>query len=262
MLQYSLNRDSGRCAFADRYGFRLEMSWRRVAGIPDVDRMISDYLAKLQAGGMDDGRKIKAAGCQGLAGTQDGSLMTRFGCYAPEEKCVVEILFIWPDQRDQTLEHDVLKSFHNEIADERGKRRWRAFGMDVWVPGECHLGSCCVEPAHVRWQFVDSRGRPLLNCARRGMVREWMQGSVRDWLEKNTALKHRSAVRWSHVQRSGHDVTRVEGIHPPSGWLRRSRPIHAEAWICPADGRLYNWSGDDAVDLDLQPLTCCDGRTV
>ena len=32
LLQFSKTPAEGRCAFADRHGFRLELSWRTVAG--------------------------------------------------------------------------------------------------------------------------------------------------------------------------------------------------------------------------------------
>ena len=48
MLQFSTEYPQGRCAFADRYQFRFELTWGNVKGEPDYDRMITDYTGKLE----------------------------------------------------------------------------------------------------------------------------------------------------------------------------------------------------------------------
>lgn len=260
MLQYSLKLESGRCAFADRCGFRFEMTWRRVDGPPDFDRMMGDYLAKLKTEGMENGHRIENAGCAGLKGVMEGGTITRFGRYAAGESCLVELLFPWHGARDRELEKNVLQSFHEVPADAGDCRRWRAFGMDTRVPSRLRLGGCRVEPAHVEWRFVDRHDRTLLRYARRGMVKEWMSGAVRTWLEREVKAGGRPPARWRNEQRHGHVVDRVEGRTLPRGWLRRSNPLQAEAWICPADGRLYSWMAEGADGLPMRPLTCCGGE--
>jgi hypothetical protein len=259
MLQYSLKLESGRCVFADRHGFRFEMTWKEVEGTPDFDRMLNDYLVKLRDEGMTGGRRIEAAGCAGLKGEMDDQAITRFGRYAPEESCVVELLFLWAQNRDRDLEKRVLESFHEVPSDAEGCRRWRAFGLDARPPARLKLGACRVEPANVEWRFVDRHDRPVLRCARRGMVEEWMNGPVRTWLERKVRPGERPPARWRNEQRSGHTVDRVEGRTLPRGWFRRAAPVQAEAWICPADGRLYSWIAEDAGDMPDRPLNCCGG---
>lgn len=257
MLQYSLKLESGRCAFADRQGFRFEMTWRRVDGPPDYERMLSDYLSKLSSEGMEDGRRIENAGHAGLAGRTDGNVITRFGCYAAGESCLVELLFPWPGERDKQLEADILGSFGEEPVDRDGCRRWRAFGMDVRAPSSLTMGSCRAEPAFVEWQFVNKRRQPVFRCARRGMVSEWMTGSLQSWLARDALPHTHPPARWKQVQREGHAVARVDGRARPRGWFRHKRHLQAEAWTCPKDGRLYSWRAEGATGLPERPLNCC-----
>jgi len=53
MLQFSRSAETGRCAFAGRYQFRLGLDWRVVPGPPDFGRMTSDYRARLREKGME-----------------------------------------------------------------------------------------------------------------------------------------------------------------------------------------------------------------
>ncbi len=257
MLQYSLKMESGRCAFADRYGFRFEMTWRRVDGPPDFDRMLSDYQAKLTEDGMENGHRITNAGIDGLKGTMNGDTITRFGRYAAGESCLVELVFPWPDGRDKELEREVLESFQEVPAYADGCRRWRAFGMDAKVPARLTLEGCRAEPALTEWSFVDKHHRTVLRCARRGMVKEWMNESVHSWLEREVRPDARPPAHWRHEQRGGHAVDRVEGRALPQGWLRRKRHLQSEAWICQGDGRLYSWIAENAADMPSEPLRCC-----
>ena len=97
MLQFSRNPESGRCGFADRYGFRFELHWRQVAAPPDFDRMMSDYLARLKsAENVTDARRVRRYGCEGIESRAESLLTTRFGLHFPDESCVVEAVFIWP----------------------------------------------------------------------------------------------------------------------------------------------------------------------
>jgi len=257
MLQYSLKMESGRCAFADRYGFRCEMTWRHVDGPPDFDRMLSDYKAKLTEDGMENGHRIENAGIPGLKGKINGTTITRFGRYAAGESCLVELVFPWPGKRDKDLEREVLESFQESPADTDGCRRWRAFGMDVKVPQQLTIGSCRVEPALAEWQFVDRRERTALRCSRRGLVEAWMKESAQSWLEREARPDTHPPARWRHERRNGHAVDQVEGRAQPQGWWRRKRHLEAEAWICHRDGRLYSWIAEDAPNLPAEPLRCC-----
>ena len=67
MLQFSKKADAGNVAFADRYRFRLELSWRVLRAAPDLERMMSDYCAKLKLEDPEGvASRVKAAGWPGI----------------------------------------------------------------------------------------------------------------------------------------------------------------------------------------------------
>jgi hypothetical protein len=259
MLQYSFKPETGRCVFADRERFRFEMSWRRVPGAPDFERVISDYLAKLKDQGMEKGRRIESAGLQGIEGVINGALITRYGTFASAASAFVELVFPWPGARDEELEHQVLESFEELVPDTSGMQRWRAFGLDVRVPAALALESCRVDPALVQWRFADARARRSLQVARRGMVAQWLHEPVRDWLDGQVKLHGRAPVRRWQSREHGHDVMHIEGRTVPRGWGRRSFPLRAAAWRCPEDGRLYDWVAEGEGDVLANSTLCCCG---
>jgi hypothetical protein len=257
LLQFSCDRAAGRCAFADRYRFRLEVSWRQVAGPPDVDRMLADYEARLTEQGMTEARRLQRGGWRGLGGRLDGQPMSRYGAYVPQEACVVEVVFIGTDAADAALEERVLASVRAEPPDAEGGRRWRAFGMDMRVPPGVDLAGMTVQPAHAEAHFAGPRVE--VRFARRGLVPVWLRSPVDEWLRGWLPPDARRGTAPARaLARGGHTVTRLEGRRR-RGLLGPGRPFRAEAWLCPADGRLYSWIGTGAAFVrDGQgPLACC-----
>ena len=260
MLQFARDPRTGRCGFADRYQIRLELDWRALPAPPHMGRMRSDYLAKLRHDGtMPDAEATAAGDWPGIVGTQAGLLTSRFGRYLANEGLLVELVFLWPDGRDEALEADVLASLGPE-PDRAGMQRWRAFGLDLLASAELPLSGCVVQPARANLAFANkARGREEA-FVRLGMVSEWLQGSVANWLGGQTP---RDVVRpgtWAETLGT-HEVAALSGVRRPA-LLRRARPYHAAAWICPADGRLYCASAsgaDERPALAGGRLSCCDG---
>lgn len=261
MLQFSQNQQVGRCAFADRYQFRLELDWRVVAGPPDFDRMMSDYMARLTELGIKNVRRSNRGSWRGMEGEGKDGLSTRFGRYFAREACLVELVFLWREGRDPALERDVLESVAEEPQHCGGAKRWRAFGMDLLASPRVALMNCTVEPAHARMVFADKDGRREECFSRRGMVGEWLRDTVRDWLRKSTPKKVAVSDSGSrHV--GGHCVEMISGeirARGLPGMLGRRTRYGSSAWICPGDGRLYTVStrrciGDDGAGGGL---TCC-----
>jgi len=265
LLQFSLQAEAGRCAFADRYQMRLELNWRTVPGPPDLQRTMSDYVARLRlTESMADAASTEAAGWPGIEGHQAGLATTRFGRYLADASRLVEIVFLWPEARDRELEGRVLGS--TAIEPERlGRfRRWRAFGMDLLATGGLRLAACQVLPAKARMAFGDGKGGAEESFERLGLVGEWLRGSVRDWLE-HVARKEADLDGGDAVERRGHTVETVAGRRRGRGiarlWRGRSRYASA-AWTCPADGRLYRVTttgGPEAAGEELagRRLSCC-----
>lgn len=244
MLQFSRHSQSGRCAFADRYQFRLELSWRVVKGPPDFERMISDYQSKLQEEGMENLKRRRRGSWQGVEGMTDGLLTTRFSRYFPGELCLVELVFIWPNRRDSEMEQRVLDSVNEESKPINRFQRWKAFGMDLFVSRELTLQNCVVEPAHTEMVFKDSKGHVSERFARRGLVSEWFTGEVSKWLQEWIAKdKQITPMETETSHLNAHSIHRlVAEEHTPSLARLLGKHIRADAaaWICPEDGRLYS----------------------
>jgi len=259
MLQYGRDAAAGRCAFADRHQFRLEMDWRTVAARPDVARTMGDYLAKLTADQtLADGRATRVGEWPGIVGRQGEQAVARFGRYLAPEQCVVELVFLWPEARDAALEGSVLASVGVE-PERGGRRRWRAFGMDLAASADLPLRECVVQPAVARMAFGRERGRREETFQRLGMVDEWLRGSVGEWLASQAP---RDVVRsWPSARKAGgHAIALLHGTRRPA-LLRASRPYASAAWRCPRDGRLYRVATTGAARPD-EPLAggrlgCC-----
>ncbi len=246
LLQFTRRPGEGRCAWADRCAFRLEFVWRAVPGPPDFDRMMGDYAAKLETEGARKLRRERRDAWHGIAAEQGGRPISRFGAYFDRESCVVELVFPWPEERSPALERAVLAAVREEPPDAAGRRRWRAFGLDLRVDGRLDLAECRVAPGSAEFRFADERGRRIVRCRRLGLRPFWMKTGVADWVRGQT--RDWRAARETSERREGHEVFRREG-DAPTGFLERAlrgrKCAGMEAWICPADDRLYarEWRG-------------------
>ncbi|MFH1731972.1 MAG: hypothetical protein ABIF82_10040 [Planctomycetota bacterium] len=263
MLQFSRSAESGRCAFADRYQFRLELDWRVVPGPPDFDRMTSDYLARLREKGMEGGSRFRLSGWHGVDGDLDGRRTTRLGRHFGAEKCLVEVVFLWPGRKDTGLLRRVVGSVDVEPEHDGRYRRWRAFGMDLLAARDLPLERCTAEPANVEMMFADPKHRSVNRFARRGMVREWMQQTLEQWL-RGWVDRGLDGIRQSTCDARGHRVAVLTGSCTLPGMPRRRADYTAAAWRCPQDGRLYSAAcSRRAKPNELRPmlagsrLSCC-----
>ena len=270
MLQYGRRDDAGRCAFADRYQYRLEFNWRKFDGTPDWERTLSDYRSKLQTDHPDAKlRPVKSANWSGLD-MHDGKVRTsRFGRFFAQSGCLVEMVFIWPDRKDADLSRRVLESVYPRPA-RNGRVRWRAFGMDLRADESLALKRCEVEPARAELHFAtDQKHSPTESYHRLGMVDQWLKGSVADWLELR-APADLVGARPGRILRNDHHVAHLEGTLK-QGHMRRvfRAPFRytSAAWRCPNDGRLYcvtrTFASRQSEDVDASApagrrLTCCD----
>ncbi|MDA1044673.1 MAG: PqqD family protein [Verrucomicrobia bacterium] len=262
MLLYSRNLEKGRCSFADRYQVRLEMNWRRVPGPPDRERMLSDYRSRLEEQGWEAVQRVREGSWDGLVGEQDGQPVSRFGHYFPGESCVVELVFLWPVERECALERRVLKSVA-EVPSPDGEQIWRAFGLYMHLPKGLLLDACQQYAARTEFVFKATRGVEEYRFMRLGMLATWLTASVEQWLP-HQAPKGVTLTAKSVKTISGHDIAYVAGR--AKRWyrgIRLHRPLY-ESWaaICPADGRLYFTSSQGRVRRGQAPLPCACGRGI
>ena len=265
MLHYCCDPAVGRCALADRYRFRLEFHWRRFAVRPDLDRILTDYRQQLEGKASEQGaavRSVRHGAWQGLEKVSGGVLTWRFGRFFSVESCLVELVFVWPDDPDEPLAHDILDSVREEPA--RGEvRRWRVFGMDMGVSADFTARQCTIEPARAEMVFGPVKPSVRRETFQRlGMVEQWLAGTIADWLDTQrpaTAKGWRTGRR----QRANHSICVATAAVPATGvkrLLRRPGSFQAAAWICPADKRLYSVMSASGEPPTEQPETLAGGR--
>lgn len=262
MLQFSREREKGRCAFADRRQFRLELSWRQVKGAPDFPRMMKDYKARLKsAGELQDAKTFTLSGWHGLAGLQKNVNVSRFGNYFDEDNLLVELVCLWPGNRDVSLEKDILQSCRY-AAPENGFRKLKAFGLTGRIQEVYELSACQVQPAMVSMVFSGHRRPSQIRLQRLGMVPQWLKQPLSDWLRAQAPAEIRSL----HIETgnaSGHQAAHARGEYIPKGLLIRKGLYTASAWICPKDGRLYHAEHICRAGENIAGhlLDCCGGAS-
>lgn len=271
MLQFARDPEVGRCVFGDRYQYRFELDWKRVHGAPDMERMVSDYRAKLAADGLREVRPLGHSPWLGTHGLDGEREICRYGMYSAESRQVLEAVFLWPprEQARPSLEGRVLDSLRVLPVLADGRRCWQAFGMTWHVPAATVFASCEVAPAQVEAVFALRNDRGQATFSRRGMVSEWLTVPVSEWLEQSMPAGY---VRETLTQagQSGHEVCSLVARRERSvlsDWRHGRRRYEASAWICPRDRRLYcvsRWAHrrrGQASGLDVA-LSCCSGLEV
>jgi hypothetical protein len=245
MLRFSRRADQGLCAFADRYGFRLELSWRKVPGPPDYERMMNDYAAKLADTGMREPRRLVRDGWPGIAGEQDGVFTTRFGRFLEGCGYLVELVFLWPDGFEEKTERDILKSVRAE-APAGGMLRWRAFGMEIVVPRAATPQACNVAPGRAELVFGGPGRRERWTFSRVGMVDTWLGRPLEEWFQQHPP----EGLRWRRTRRreaAGHGIHAGYATRPLLGVPGTTGQwAEVESWRCPADGRVYTVTHTDS----------------
>ncbi len=236
-LQFARDFQAGRCAFADRHGYRFELNWRQSKAEPDFGRMMKDYEGAL-AGTWEGIRKVKCRGWPGLTGKREGEVVSRYGRWLAGIELLVEVVLVHPGRRDAGLEESILATVREVPLEATGMQLWRAFGMEVRVPREFVLGECVVEPARVGMRF-DGPSKPDRWIFRRyGMVDSWLKVPVREWLAAQAGYPVRN-VRPRPGGKAG-GVERIEGDWKPRGVLLPKGSYAAAAWRQREDGRLYH----------------------
>jgi hypothetical protein len=268
MLQFSRDGEKGRLGWADRYQFRLELSYQRVTGAPYMERMLSDYRARLEEQGAEKLKAIREGSWEGFSAHVDQVFSTRFTRYIDPLRYLVEIVFLWPEARDRALEKEILATvrphrWHDDAGEPNTPRRWRAFGLDFQLASEWPLMETSVEPALARLCFAPDKGsRQEKRFERHGMVEIWMKDSLDQWLRAQLPEKAR-VTGGDTVHLGGHTVVTLEGTLARESMIARLQTPHrlqAAAWHCPEDGRLYHIrsiaqpAADQAEEDSLQ---CC-----
>ena len=262
LLQFSRMAKAGNLAWADRYEFRLELTWKEAASAPDLDRIMDDYKASLVEEDQPAPQPTSWGTWQGLVDVQPGG-MSRYGHYEESVGRLLELVFLWEKERDMDLEYAVLNSV-------KPVDHWQAFGLEVRTPQFLEMTECTVQPANVQWTFSDSKkAKHSWHFERMGMLDAWLNVPLDAWLlgKEPVDLIDRQP---QEAQIAGHDLATVTGFVPAlkfPQFSKRSGRFIGAAWVCPVDNRLYYASMIVPRDYEATPqlfggsLRCCPACT-
>lgn len=256
-----------RCSFSDRRSERLDVRWRPLKAVPNLDHMIERYRDKAPKN-RDDVRlevieDLPAPWSGLLQKGPDGKVLYA-GRFFAEQRILVEVTLAWPKRRHTSLEARCLGGIA-PLPTDVDATRWRAMGMDVSVPAEFDLVEHSSKVGRQHWVFEDpARNGATLMFDRYAMVETWLKTPIQSWLE--TQLPHGRVIRRTGQRIHGHMAERLlsRRRHGTLSSLRGVAILRVDlAWTCPMDTRLYHIIFERPArgeDLDLPAcfdVKCC-----
>jgi len=237
MLQFSRKPEAGRCAWADRDGYRMEVFWKRLPSAPAMDLLLATFPQRL---GEEQGSVVvPLPDVNRWKRWRVGEgARSRIHALCFESGRLLEVVFSRPsgETGDGSL---VLNAFRAES--EQSVSRWAAFGMKWEVPPGHSMVSSVVQPARAEVEMCDRRKREVLRFLRLGMVSHWLHDEPQDWLRRRLPNGYKLETEELVSLRDGRIAAVLSGgprwpaILPwarPPGWA-------ACVWLEPSDGRLY-----------------------
>ncbi|MBS3821241.1 MAG: hypothetical protein GVY16_07655 [Planctomycetes bacterium] len=246
---WELSRASGldepkRCSFSDRRSERLDVRWRPLKAVPNLDHMIERYRDKAPKGRDDIRLELLddlPEPWSGIMQTGSDAQVVHAGRFFADERILVEVTVAWPKRRDTNLERELLRSIHPRDP-EASAVYWRAMGMEITLPPSYELVEHTSRVGKVHWVFEqDARHGGTLTFDRYALTDTWLRAAVRDWLD--TEVTTGRVVDRSTKQMNGHMAERLlsRSWHGTLSALRGISTLRLDlAWKCPTDTRLYH----------------------
>ncbi len=262
---FRMNRkdDRWRCCFADRYHQRLDLRWRRLKYVPDLNKMLERHHEKEKA----DKTTVLQGQPEGWLGTvrqTEGGWIVNAGKFFENAKLLVEIVVVWPGKRDRSLENRILQGIR-PAESESGLKLWKAMGMRVRLSEQYDIIEFKAEAGRVEWIFGKERKRgPRVAIERIAMPKYWLRGTLDKWLMSQSG-------EWKIMSRSkevinGHEAAvqkaQTRGLLVDSLVLKRKVKVE-KAWLCEKEQRVYKVScgaTQRSLDIDVPEdvmVYCC-----
>jgi hypothetical protein len=265
--------DPGRLVFADRCFHRLDICWKTLKYIPNMDLMLSKH----RQGDRQDGTTLcdlptAPAPWKGVVRKTPSGAVVHAGRFFRQERLLVEAALVWPDHRDPRLESRVLESIQAVDADGQ-ERLWQAMGLSVTCPSNFDLHESSLKVGLIQWDFrmKPHKGRrdkpgPQLRIERIALPDYWLKGrSLQDWLAEQVPSSSRQ-LRQQVVPQGRHTACQVlsTGKAPLAGRLRGYRLLRLDvAWRCPIEERVYHVclseprKDEELAFLEHWEVRCC-----
>jgi len=257
--------EPGRCVFVDRTDQRLDLRWRPIKYVPDLDKVLQKHRDKRNDKERFSEMTGAPANWRGLVRKAKRGTVVHAGTFFRNRRCLVEVTVFWPGRRNMDLEREILSSVHTEDPDAEA-RLWRAMGMSLRLDRRYDLKKSSASVGRIKWTFTTGRKRgPQLVIERIAMVDCWLKVPLRDWLEAELPQGRKVLRRDPMVYNThrGEQLMTHSRISTLAG-LRGLRNLHLDlAWTCPIEQRLYHVSfmeasRDEEVSLPKHlEIECC-----
>lgn len=245
LVRHGLRPQHGSLVFVDRRVQRLTVSWTECRSEPDLERLLSDYRAKLEqeaSGGSFKEWRSRADRCLEQRGPH-GVRVTRAVRYHAPHRRLLEIQCVASDTADDACVTALLDSLALTDAPAEA-RRVCAFGLDVLMPVGFVVARADVKPFDATLHFAERDGTATATLRRLGMVSRWHHGELE-------ALAHGHFPRAELRRTAGDDHAVVlTGREAGALWLRlfgRLRLQRTVLWLSPTEDAAYElttWSRD------------------
>ena len=236
--------EPGQCKFADRFYERIDLRWRGLQYVPNLDRMLTKY----RSAAAKDQQITELAGApshwRGLLQNTAGSQVVHAVRFFQQPRLLAELTIVWPRCRHLELEREILASVRPENPQDKLKL-WQAMGISATVCSDFELVKCTSTVGLVKWDFQTRQKRgPLLRIERLAMPQEWLKGPLRDWLAGQLPagarkLRGELAIYNNHRGEQLISTTKIGTVSNLRGLRRLKIDV---AWQCPLEGRLYRVS--------------------
>jgi len=260
--------EPGRCAFSDRLYQRLDVRWRPLKYVPNLEIMLKKHRRKESR---DDEVKLSdLTGApepwRGVVRQGQQATIVNAGAFFRDSRLLVEAAIVWPEQRDRELEDAMLAAIHPQEGDCE-LRRWQAMGISMSVRKDRQLREAILQVGKISWMFQNDprRDKATLTVQRLAMPDAWLNTSLLDWLATSVPDGHK-VVRQDPVtvnSHRGHQIISRRSLGLLSAIRGRHEMLLSMAWLCPTENRVYrvevaetSRQEEIALPEDLS-VTCC-----
>jgi len=256
--------EPGRCTFVDRHFQRLDVRWKPVQHVPNLDLILDKHRERSEGKVALSELTGAPPEWRGIVRRTEAAQVVHAGRFYKGVRWIVEATVVWPDRRDAELERAILASVSPQDP-AAPVREWEAMGIRMVVGSDFELIRSSAKVGRVRWDFRLRKGGPHLSVERIAMVKHWLKTPLRDWLEQELPPQDRLLHQALH-RYNGHEgqllLSRSKaGIVPTLRGLRRVRLDLA--WECPVEARVYHVSlaevarQDELALPDALKVRCC-----
>jgi len=266
--------EPGRLKFVDRLYERLDVRWKPLTYVPDMDRAVEKFRpnADRSSRKLSGGQGAKVSSLSGAPEPWRGVVrkltqgtVVHAGRFFRNVRWLVEITMVWPRRRNTELERAILSSVQAHDPDA-ATRAWQASGLSLELSRRFELRTNRARVGRITWTFTTHAKRgPELIVERLAMPKYWLRQPLREWLVEELPESHQ-VVRQAVADFNSHrgQILISRGRLGTVAKLRGLQEIRLDAaWQCPREGRVYHVrlteiSRDQEISLppDLK-IHCC-----